>query len=148
MSKQKKRMGTRQKPVSSEPKSKADFGNGSRYIYVFEGKMNPTGTVHVKRETWKGHYRSVARGPNGRFIANQRYNKKGHTQFLDEYGIRKRTLTISSSRKFDMKNASQRELVIDNLDRKYQNFKYPGYQWDRKTFKYRYTYDGVTGVKV
>lgn len=148
MSQRKKRVGTQKKPVSSDSKSKADFGNGSRFIYVFEGKMKPTGNTNVRREIWNGHYRSVARSTNGRFIANQKYNKKGHTKFQDEYGIRKRTLTISSSRQLNMSNSKEREAVTNALDRKYQNFKYPGYQWDRSTFKYRYTYDGVTGVKV
>jgi len=145
----KSRVDAQRKSNTYSKESKANFGENYEYIYVVRAKLKPESESLVRRESWKGKYRTVVRDDRGRFITSTKYTRKSHHTAQREYGTSYRTLTIHSKQKFDMKNRREREIVFDAIETKYkQDSKYAGYRFQRSSFDYRYTFRGTTGEKV
>lgn len=135
---------SKKRPKSIKPKS-PEYAGTSKYIYVARANLIKESKVGVKREKWKtGHYYLAARNIKGQFIATKRWHTKPEAKkFIDKYGYIGRTLTISSPKKYDMTKESNKKKIFSSMTRKYSQ-----YNFEIKSFEFKYTYNANTGVKV
>jgi hypothetical protein len=129
------------KPSVSPPK----YAGRNRYTYVINAELKTDKDVFVHREKWKDrHFHVAARDSKGHFIATKRWSEKTriHT-FENKYKNPARTLTIDSTKKYNMDSKRNRSMLFKKAREKYG--KYP---FRQESFSYRFMYDSNTGKRL
>lgn len=128
-------------PPPNQPK----YQGRNRYTYVINAELKTDKDVFVRREKWRdSHFHVAARDSKGHFIATKRWSKTTTKHsFESKYKNPTRTLTIHSSKKYDMTNKRNQSLMFGKVRKKYN-----AYPFRNESFIHRYTYDSNTGVRM